>query len=103
MRCPVDDATLLMSERKGVEIDYCPECRGVWLDRGELDKLLRYDDEREHRDDHDRRDDRDHDDHDGDRGWRGSKSPKGKPAEKLAEKPARKKSSWLSEIFEFGE
>lgn len=29
-----------MSERQGVEIDYCPECRGVWLDRGELDKLI---------------------------------------------------------------
>ena len=41
MKCPVDSATLLMSERQGVEIDYCPECRGVWLDRGELDKLLR--------------------------------------------------------------
>ena len=40
MKCPVDDATLLMSERSGVEIDYCPECRGVWLDRGELDKIL---------------------------------------------------------------
>ena len=41
MKCPVcKDATLLMSERQGVEIDYCPECRGVWLDRGELDKLI---------------------------------------------------------------
>jgi len=41
MKCPVcPDATLLMSERQGVEIDYCPQCRGVWLDRGELDKLL---------------------------------------------------------------
>jgi len=40
MKCPNDDATLVMSERSGVEIDYCPECRGVWLDRGELDKIL---------------------------------------------------------------
>ena len=41
MKCPVcPEATLLMSERQGVEIDYCPQCRGVWLDRGELDKLL---------------------------------------------------------------
>lgn len=41
MKCPVcKDTTLLMSERQGVEIDYCPECRGVWLDRGELDKLI---------------------------------------------------------------
>lgn len=40
MNCPSDGTTLLMSERQGVEIDYCPECRGVWLDRGELDKIL---------------------------------------------------------------
>jgi hypothetical protein len=40
MKCPVDGATLVMTERSGVEIDYCPQCRGVWLDRGELDKIL---------------------------------------------------------------
>jgi hypothetical protein len=41
MKCPVcPDSTLLMSDRQGVEIDYCPNCRGVWLDRGELDKLV---------------------------------------------------------------
>lgn len=40
MKCPTDGTTLVMSERAGVEIDYCPECRGVWLDRGELDKIL---------------------------------------------------------------
>jgi len=40
MRCPNDEATLVMSERGGIEIDYCPECRGIWLDRGELDKLI---------------------------------------------------------------
>lgn len=40
MRCPVDQAELVMSERQGVEIDYCPTCRGIWLDRGELDKIL---------------------------------------------------------------
>ncbi len=41
MRCPAGcDATLVMSERQGVEIDYCPVCRGVWLDRGELDKII---------------------------------------------------------------
>ena len=40
MTCPVDGATLVMSERTGIEIDYCPTCRGVWLDRGELDKIL---------------------------------------------------------------
>jgi uncharacterized protein len=40
MRCPVDNETLVMSDRGGVEIDYCPKCRGVWLDRGELDKII---------------------------------------------------------------
>ena len=40
MACPVDGATLVMSERAGIEIDYCPQCRGVWLDRGELDKII---------------------------------------------------------------
>ena len=40
MTCPVDGATLTMSERQGIEIDYCPTCRGVWLDRGELDKII---------------------------------------------------------------
>lgn len=40
MKCPNDDSMLVMSDRQGVEIDYCPQCRGVWLDRGELDKIL---------------------------------------------------------------
>ena len=41
MKCPVcNTVNLVMSERQGVEIDYCPECRGVWLDRGELDKII---------------------------------------------------------------
>ncbi len=40
MLCPTDQTVLVMSERKGVEIDYCPTCRGVWLDRGELDKII---------------------------------------------------------------
>ncbi|MBC7518362.1 MAG: zf-TFIIB domain-containing protein [Microbacteriaceae bacterium] len=40
MNCPIDSTELVMSERGGVEIDYCPKCRGVWLDRGELDKIV---------------------------------------------------------------
>lgn len=40
MQCPNDGSTLTMSERSGIEIDYCPQCRGVWLDRGELDKII---------------------------------------------------------------
>lgn len=40
MQCPIDGTTLVISDRSGVEIDYCPQCRGVWLDRGELDKII---------------------------------------------------------------
>lgn len=41
MKCPIDtDTDLQMSERQGIEIDYCPKCRGVWLDRGEIDKIV---------------------------------------------------------------
>ncbi|WP_082751101.1 zf-TFIIB domain-containing protein [Blastomonas sp. CCH1-A6] len=38
--CPTCRVDLVMSERQGIEIDYCPQCRGVWLDRGELDKII---------------------------------------------------------------
>lgn len=81
MKCPVDDTVLELSERQGVEIDYCPSCRGVWLDRGELDKIL------------DRAGgDRRGDDEEEDRRGREEGRPK------------KKKSSFLSEIFEgFGE
>ena len=40
MQCPVCRVPLSMSDRQGIEIDYCPQCRGVWLDRGELDKIV---------------------------------------------------------------
>ncbi len=41
MKCPTCTNTdLVMSERQGVEIDYCPQCRGIWLDRGEMDKII---------------------------------------------------------------
>lgn len=40
MKCPVDGTELSISSREGVEIDFCPQCRGVWLDRGELDKII---------------------------------------------------------------
>lgn len=47
MHCPsCRESQLVMSERQGIEIDYCPQCRGVWLDRGELDKII----ERSHQD-----------------------------------------------------
>jgi Zn-finger nucleic acid-binding protein len=41
MKCPIcTSKELVLSERQGIEIDYCPECRGIWLDRGELDKII---------------------------------------------------------------
>ncbi len=40
MKCPTCQTTLLIADKKGVEIDYCPDCRGIWLDRGELEKIL---------------------------------------------------------------
>lgn len=87
MNCPTcPQSTLVMSERSGIEIDYCPTCRGVWLDRGELDKIIERVNEaparidrvsevqRSDRDDRDRR-------------------PAGKP---------KKRSSFLTELFEMG-
>ena len=74
MRCPTDDTPLAISDRQGIEIDYCPECRGVWLDRGELDKLI----ERSTATSHDDARHRD------------------RPTKKS------KKSSFLSELFEMG-
>lgn len=96
MQCPTDGAVLVMSERSGIEIDYCPTCRGVWLDRGELDKIIErsmtqapaepaYDDRR--------RDDRSHDDRSFDVRDRDRSS---------YQQPFRKKrkESWLSELFD---
>ena len=61
MKCPKCQTDLMISDRQGIEIDFCPQCRGVWLDRGELDKLIerasRYggdddDDDRRYRSEH---------------------------------------------------
>jgi len=40
MQCPIDGSNLVMTEKQGIEVDYCPKCRGVWMDRGELDKII---------------------------------------------------------------
>jgi Zn-finger nucleic acid-binding protein len=68
MKCPVDSSDLTISDRQGVEIDFCPTCRGVWLDRGELDKIIEragaYDRDRGDSRGRDRRDDDDYDDDD---------------------------------------
>lgn len=104
MNCPsCVEVVLAMSNRDGIEIDYCPRCRGVWLDRGELDKLVERAEERvaatagagragpgrtERYDDDDRYDADDRrSDWDDDR----------------RRAPRRKKKSFLSDLFEFGE
>ena len=103
MNCPKCNVTLTIADRQGVEIDFCPQCRGVWLDRGELDKIIdrfansagapaaapeppirrEYDDDRRYTDrdrDHYRRD------HDDDDDYKYGK---------------RKKRGFLSDIFDF--
>jgi uncharacterized protein len=40
MNCPIDNTEMTQTKREGITIDYCPQCRGVWLDRGELDKII---------------------------------------------------------------
>ena len=96
MKCPIDEETLVLSERQGIEIDYCPRCRGVWLDRGELDKLIERGDGDRYGSEPPRRASeepggqrwRERDDDDDDRYRHGTK---------------RKKKGFLSEVFEFGD
>ena len=98
MKCPVDDATLVMSDRQGVEIDYCPQCRGVWLDRGELDKIIERSaahaapaPQQQHRvaDDRSRR----YDD-----SYRGD----GRYDDRQQYGKRKKKESWLGDLLDFG-
>jgi hypothetical protein len=92
MNCPVDGTLLTIADRSGIEIDWCPTCRGVWLDRGELDKIIdrtaadiggggRFrddDDDRRHRDRDDDRRYRDDDRYRGDDDrYRGRRKKKG--------------------------
>ncbi|MGC1272976.1 MAG: zf-TFIIB domain-containing protein [Planctomycetaceae bacterium] len=91
MKCPTCNVDLRMTDRQGIEIDYCPQCRGVWLDRGELDKLIE-------RSSTYRESDRDDDasyppDH---RSPTGHQGGYGHPSQK----PYKKKSMWR-EIFDF--
>lgn len=113
MKCPICSVDLVMSDRQGVEIDYCPQCRGVWLDRGELDKIIDrsaaefgdgrgrsddrgrdYDDYR--RDDRDRRYD-DRRDYDRDRDRRYDEDYYRK------QKKKKRPESFLADLFDFGD
>ncbi len=108
MNCPVCDASLRSVVKHGVEVDICPDCKGVWLDRGELDKLVQlaatdgpvqqaaperpaerervYEEDRRPREEEPRRRD-DHYDRDHDRGYGHGPHKK-------------RRGSWLSEVFE---
>ena len=105
MKCPNCDQTLVMTERQGVEIDYCPKCRGVWLDKGELDKIiekstaaesnqnLKQNDEK--RKQQQNYDDNDDDDNEGgffNRGKRDNDNNAG----------GRRKGGFLGDLFDFG-
>jgi Zn-finger nucleic acid-binding protein len=114
MRCPIDGSELRITDRQGIEIDYCPQCRGVWLDRGELDKIIERsesgpvtaraaapasapaDDRRSEparRDDDRRRYDDDDDDDDDYKRYQGGSGEYKKKS---------KKRSFLEDIFDFG-
>ncbi|MCC6445112.1 MAG: zf-TFIIB domain-containing protein [Armatimonadetes bacterium] len=83
MRCPVCNIELKIADRQGVEIDYCPQCRGVWLDRGELDKIM----ERSAAPPAGRYPDGPDDDD-----WDDRRSP---------DQPRRRRKSFLGELFDF--
>jgi uncharacterized protein len=95
MKCPTCNATLVLAERQGIEIDYCPECRGVWLDRGELDKII----ERANASSGHKKiyDDNDHRDRDDDR--RSDTNVFGKQDEDYYKR--HKKKSLLGDLFDF--
>jgi Zn-finger nucleic acid-binding protein len=87
MNCPTCNVELRITDRQGVEIDYCPKCRGVWLDRGELDKLIERGTAGSYQPG--RRDDDDDDDY---RYRENYREHQGHP---------RKRKGWLGEIFDF--
>jgi Zn-finger nucleic acid-binding protein len=82
MKCPKCHADLMISDRQGIEIDFCAQCRGVWLDRGELDKIIeraaRYADGGED-----------------DRGWRGDHRP-----DHSRDRSYHKRKSFWTELFD---
>ncbi|HEY8489578.1 MAG TPA: zf-TFIIB domain-containing protein [Dehalococcoidia bacterium] len=102
VRCPLCDVTMREVDRRGVHIDVCPECRGVWLDRGELDKLLAGAPAEEpaeyglrRRPGYDRDDDFDDDDDDF---WERSRRDYGGSGD---EGKRRRKRSWFEDFFDF--
>ena len=104
MKCPNCEETLVMADRQGIEIDYCPKCRGVWLDKGELDKIIeraateqssqnlkQQDEKRKKQND----DDDDYDDHD-----EGGLFNRNRKLE--GNNPKRRRGGFLGDLFDFG-
>jgi Zn-finger nucleic acid-binding protein len=91
MKCPIDQTELKMTDRQGVEIDYCPTCRGVWLDRGELDKII----------DRSVAFDRDDDDDEDRKNQRFGREEAGTYETPRNQPRKKKRSSFLSELFDF--
>lgn len=112
MKCPLCNVDLVMSERQGIEIDYCPQCRGVWLDRGELDKIIERSvpsaptpvrEERRERD-YDRGYDRGYERRDYDRDYeRKREKDYDKHYDDYKRKKKKKPTSFLEDLFEFGD
>jgi uncharacterized protein len=100
MKCPTCTVDLLMSERKGVEIDYCPTCRGIWLDRGELDKLLEHANREQGSRERYRNNDNDDDDSYKHREQRGT--PSHDAPSRHSENYPKKRESFWSDLFDFG-
>jgi len=92
MNCPIDGDVLVITERKGIEIDYCPKCRGVWLDRGEIDKLIEASDRDERPRHEEKRDEKRYDE----------KRYDEKRYDDRSYSKKKKKSSFLGELFELG-
>lgn len=91
MNCPTCNVNLVMSDRQGIEIDYCPQCRGVWLDRGELDKIIERSAQTLKRD---------HDDDDHDHPFEGERRQIG--GREYDNQGRRRRKSILGELFDFG-
>lgn len=102
MKCPNCEETLVMTERQGVEIDYCPKCRGVWLDKGELDKIIEKSSSAEtaqqlkSQNENRNREHDDDDDDDDDRGFFNRNQ-----GNDNKNNPARRKGGFLGNLFDF--
>jgi Zn-finger nucleic acid-binding protein len=102
VNCPIDGTVLQLAERHGIEIDYCPVCRGVWLDRGELDKIIERADDRRAEGNASRSDaDWERFEHD-DRSRRYD-DPRLERVAHGEGRRKRKRGSFLSDLFEFGD